>query len=356
MRGTCLQRSRKGSLGLEHPGIWWRRRRSRRDQILHLQYLQQQAQEKIRHAHHTPYIVETKKVSKEVISWMSSKLTTLLNILPVISKDIRKVLLDTISNQIMLWDLAGENALTHFGKVLSTEERNWLMHTLNGNILGCIRAREHNSAEWNDSNWEHVQLHHQERWQACRQTSPYLRENPQRSRRLMDLPLSNFNVEELEEASWKEHKAGFTCWKRTVKKDAHHQWSIPGMEKKTCHGYTWKHGKITSITPDFKMHGHYHQYHLPAPVDDADKTILDNKVGHGYLDLFCEDTMDWYNWPWYDKLSNSNKTFGTTKSGSTLVNTVEDDYGIYPKPTEEIATGQHLTNGQRIIKSMLTTL
>ena len=49
------------------------------------------------------------------------------------------------------------------------------------------------------------------------------------------------------------------------------------------------------------MHGHHHQYHLPAPVDDADKTILDNKVGHGYcyLDLFHEDTMDRYNWPQY---------------------------------------------------------
>ena len=117
----------------------------------------------------------------------------------------------------------------------------------------------------------------------------------------MDLPLSNFNVEELEEATWKEHKACFTKWKRRVEKDAHHQWSIPGMEKKTHHGYTQKHGKITSITPDFEMHGHYHQYRFPALVDDADEVILDNKVGHGYcyLDLFREDTMDRYNWPQY---------------------------------------------------------
>ena len=111
---------------------------------------------------HTPCIVKTKKVSKEVISWMSSELTTLLDVLLVVSKDIRKVLLDTISNQIMLWDLAGEKALTHFRKVLSIEERNQLMHTLNSNILGCIRAREYNSAEWNDSDWEHVQLHCQD--------------------------------------------------------------------------------------------------------------------------------------------------------------------------------------------------
>ena len=111
---------------------------------------------------HTPYTVETQKVSKEIISWMSTELTTLLNVLPVISEGVRKVLLDTISNQIMLWDLAGEKALAHFGKVLSTLERKWLMHVLNGNILGCIKAKEHNSVEWNDSDWEHVQLHHQE--------------------------------------------------------------------------------------------------------------------------------------------------------------------------------------------------
>ena len=94
---------------------------------------------------------------------MSNELTTLLDVLPAVSEGIRKVLLNTVSNQIMLRDLAGEKALAHFGKILSPEERNWLMHALNGNILGCIRAREHNSVEWNDSDWEHVQLHHQER-------------------------------------------------------------------------------------------------------------------------------------------------------------------------------------------------
>ena len=66
----------------------------------------------------------------------------------------------------MLWDLAGEKALTLFGKILSAEEKNCLMHALNGNILGCIRAREHNSVEWNDSDWEHVQLHCQEQRQT----------------------------------------------------------------------------------------------------------------------------------------------------------------------------------------------
>ena len=110
----------------------------------------------------TPYTVETRTVSKEVVSWMGTKLTTLLDVLPVIPEKIRKTLLDTVPNQVMLWDLASKKALAHFRKVLSTEERNWLMHMLNGNILGCIRAREHNSAEWNDSNWEHVQLHCQE--------------------------------------------------------------------------------------------------------------------------------------------------------------------------------------------------
>ena len=125
-----------------------------------------------------PYIVETKTVSKEIVSWMSNELTTLLDILPVVSEGVKKVLLDTVSNQIMLWDLAGKKALAHFGKILSLEEMNQLMHVLNGNILGCIRAREHNSAEWNDSDWEHVQLHHQERRQAQRQTSPYSHENP----------------------------------------------------------------------------------------------------------------------------------------------------------------------------------
>ena len=94
---------------------------------------------------------------------MSNELTTLLDILPAITEDIKKTLLDTLSNQVMLWDLAGEKALAHFGKVLSAEEKNRLMHALNGNILGCIHAREHNSAEWNESDWEHIQLHHQER-------------------------------------------------------------------------------------------------------------------------------------------------------------------------------------------------
>ena len=131
----------------------------------------------------------------------------------------------------------------------------------------------------------------------------------------MDLPLSNFNVEELEETSRKEHKARFTHWKRTVKRDAHHQWSIPGMEKKTCHGYAQKHGKITSITPDFEMHGHYHQYRLSAPVDDADKTILDNKIGHGYCYPVKTPWINTtgHNTPWYDKLSVLNKIFEITK-------------------------------------------
>ena len=74
---------------------------------------------------------------------MSNELTTLLDILPAVTEDIKKTLLDTLSNQVMLWDLAGEKALAHFGKVLSAEEKNCLMHALNGNILGCIRAREH---------------------------------------------------------------------------------------------------------------------------------------------------------------------------------------------------------------------
>ena len=55
----------------------------------------------------TPYIIKTKTISKEVISWMSNELTTLLDILPVVTKEIQKALLDTISNQIILWDLAG---------------------------------------------------------------------------------------------------------------------------------------------------------------------------------------------------------------------------------------------------------
>ena len=95
----------------------------------------------------TPYVIETQTVSKEIVSWMSEEFTTLLNILPVISEEIRRTLLDTASNQIMLWDLAGEKALAHLGKILSTEERNQLIHALNGNILGCIRAR--NTTAWN---------------------------------------------------------------------------------------------------------------------------------------------------------------------------------------------------------------
>ena len=82
----------------------------------------------------SPYIVETKEVSKEVVSWMSPELTTLLDVLPVVTGEIRRTLLDTVSNQVMLWDLAGKKALTHFGKVLSAEEKNCLMHALNGNI------------------------------------------------------------------------------------------------------------------------------------------------------------------------------------------------------------------------------
>ena len=114
----------------------------------------------------TPYVAETKIVSKEIVSWMSNELTTLLDVLSCVSGEIKKALLDTVSNQVMLWDLAGEKALAHFGKVLSAKEKNRLMHALNSNILGCIRAREHNSAEWNDSDWEHVQLHRQERCRA----------------------------------------------------------------------------------------------------------------------------------------------------------------------------------------------
>ena len=117
----------------------------------------------------------------------------------------------------------------------------------------------------------------------------------------MDLPLSNFNVEELGEASWKEYKARFRDWKRKVERDTHHRWSIPGMEKKTRHRYKRKEEKITSIQSDFEMHGHYHQYCLPASVDISDNVILENKNSHGYcyLDLFREDTMDHYNWPQY---------------------------------------------------------
>ena len=72
----------------------------------------------------TPYVVETQTVSKEVITWMSDELTTLLDILPAVMEEIKKTLLDTLSNQVMLWDLAGEKALAHFGKVLSAEEKN----------------------------------------------------------------------------------------------------------------------------------------------------------------------------------------------------------------------------------------
>ena len=161
---------------------------------------------------------------------MSNELVTLLEVLSCVSKEIKKALLDMLDNQVMLWDLAGKKALAHFGKVLSAEEKNRLMHALNGNILGCIRAREHQSAEWNNSDWEHVQLHRQERRQ---QSAPYSRKNPCRSQRLFDLPLSNYNIEEVPELSWKEHKTRFKEWKRKVERDAHHRWSIPGMEKKT---------------------------------------------------------------------------------------------------------------------------
>ena len=70
-----------------------------------------------------PYVVETKTVSKEVVSEMSNKLTTLLDVLSSVSGEVKKALLDTMSNQMMLWDLAGEKALAHFRKVLSPEER-----------------------------------------------------------------------------------------------------------------------------------------------------------------------------------------------------------------------------------------
>ena len=83
---------------------------------------------------HTSYIVETKVVSKEVINWMSDKLITLLDVLSCVSGEVKKALLDMMSNQIMLWDLAGKKALAHFRKILSPEERNRLMHALNGNI------------------------------------------------------------------------------------------------------------------------------------------------------------------------------------------------------------------------------
>ena len=44
------------------------------------------------------------------------------------------------------------------------------------------------------------------------------------------------------------------------------------------------------------------------------------------------------------------------KSDLTLDNTAKDDYGMYPKSMEETATGQHLTNGQKITKNISTTL
>ena len=72
----------------------------------------------------TPYVVETQTVSKEVITWMSAELLTLLDLLPAVMEDIKKTLLDTLSNQVMLWDLAGEKVLAHFGKVLSAKEKN----------------------------------------------------------------------------------------------------------------------------------------------------------------------------------------------------------------------------------------
>ena len=59
------------------------------------------------------YLVKTRTVSKEIISWMSNKLITLLDILPTVEGEIRKLLLDTTSNQIMLWNLAGEKVLAH---------------------------------------------------------------------------------------------------------------------------------------------------------------------------------------------------------------------------------------------------
>ena len=68
--------------------------------------------------------METRTVSKEVVTWMSDELTTLLDLLPAVPEDIKKTLLDTLSNQVMLCDLAGEKALAHFGKVLSAEEKN----------------------------------------------------------------------------------------------------------------------------------------------------------------------------------------------------------------------------------------
>ena len=54
-----------------------------------------------------PYIIKTKTVSKEIISWMSNELITLLDVLPALTKEIQKNLLNTVSNQIMQWDLAG---------------------------------------------------------------------------------------------------------------------------------------------------------------------------------------------------------------------------------------------------------
>ena len=55
-----------------------------------------------------------------------------------------------------------------------------------------------------------------------------------------------------------------------------------------------------------------------------------------------------------DKLSNLNKISKTMKSGLTLGNTVKDNYGMYPRSMEETVTGQHLTNGWRITKSIST--
>ena len=57
---------------------------------------------------------------------------------------VHNALLNTWSNVFMLWNDGGEAALKHYGKVLTTLERNRLQHALNGNIKDVsTRQRGH---------------------------------------------------------------------------------------------------------------------------------------------------------------------------------------------------------------------
>ena len=65
---------------------------------------------------------------------------TLIGLLETLEEGpVRRALMNTWSNIVMIWKMNGETALNHHGKVLTVEERNRLQHATNGNIKDAAK-------------------------------------------------------------------------------------------------------------------------------------------------------------------------------------------------------------------------